>query len=281
MERRWVRPGHLYLVATPIGNQSDITARALAVLSEVDVIAVEDTRVSGPWLRRQEIRTPIISYHEHSSQDRQDILLERLAAGDAVALISDAGLPAVSDPGQKLVAAAWDQKIPIVPVPGPSAGVTAFAVSGFALPMVLWGFLAARGSERQTQIAQLAHLPGTHVLYEGPHRVARLLSELCRHGLGDRKMLMARELTKMHETMRRGTVAELADAVKTETPRGEYTLVLEAQTPQPVQTDWGVLLEAVADAVSKGETDRKACRTVALQYGVSRRQLYQAWHQLR
>lgn len=281
MERRWVRPGHLYLVATPIGNQSDVTARALAVLAEVDVIAAEDTRVSGPWLRRQEIRTPMVSFHEHSPQDRQNALIERLKTGDAVALISDAGLPAVSDPGQKLVAAAWDQEIPVVPIPGASAGVTAFAVSGFALPMVLWGFLASRGSERQAQIAKLASLPGTHVIYEGPHRLARLLPELCRQGLGDCKMVIARELTKMHETIRRGTVAELTDAIKAETPRGEYTLVLEAKTPQPVQTDWGVLLEAVADAVSKGETDRRACQAVALQYGVSRRQLYQAWHQAR
>lgn len=276
--RRWVKPGHLYLVATPIGNQHDVSRRALEVLSEVDVIGAEDTRVSLPWLRRNGVKTPVFSFHEHSSEDRHREVLERLQASDAVALISDAGLPAVADPGQELVASAWDRHIPVVPIPGPSAGVAAFAASGFRLPMVLWGFVPARGRERADRLQEILRFPGAHVIYEAPHRISKTLRELSEIGAGDRLLWVGREMTKLHEEYWRGTVDEARAWLEQKAPRGEFTIVLGPAPYGQDPVDWTILLDHVAQLISTGDSDTDACRKVSKAFRVSRRELYQRWH---
>jgi 16S rRNA (cytidine1402-2'-O)-methyltransferase len=277
MDRRWTQSGHLYLVATPIGNLQDMPPRALAVLREADLILAEDTRVSGPWLRREGVVAPIVSHHQHSPPEQIQGLMAQLAEGKIVALVSDAGLPAVSDPGQAVVEAAWQAGIGISAVPGPSAGVTAFAVSGFSLPMVLWGFLPPRGGARSAAIGRLAECPATQVVYEAPGRVLDVMQRLA-DAVPERPLLVARELTKLHEELWRGPAARAPSHWAVAPPRGEFTLVLGQQSPQPTTVDWGALLGLVATHVERGLSDREAVRRVAEQAGVSRRGLYQRWH---
>jgi 16S rRNA (cytidine1402-2'-O)-methyltransferase len=279
---RWVRPGVLYLVATPIGNLSDLSPRAQEVLRDVDRVVAEDTRVTGRLLKHLGINAPLLSLHAHSGPDRVDAVLSCLGAGEAVALVSDAGLPAVSDPGRELVEAAWGRDIPVCPIPGPSAGVTAFAASGFDLPWVQWGFVPARGRDRADRLREVLTAPGAQVLYEAPHRVARLLADLVDAGAGARTVVLAREITKLHEEWWRGTVeaaaARLAGAAP---PRGEWTVVVGPQ-PRPTDgaaaPDWAAALEAVRRLVDGGCSGSEACRAVADRAGVGRRELYRRWH---
>jgi 16S rRNA (cytidine1402-2'-O)-methyltransferase len=276
--RRWVKPGTLYLVGTPIGNLSDIGRRALEVLAEVDLIAAEDTRLSGVWLRTAGIKTPLISFHAHSSPARTEAIVDRLREGQAVAVITDAGMPAVADPGRELVEAAAAAGVPVSAVPGPNAAVTAFALSGFPLPVTLWGFLPARGHEREEAVAQLVAGTGTQVFYEAPHRILRTLEDLGPH-LGDRRLVVARELTKVHEEVWRGDIAGALAWLRAHPPRGEFTVVVgPRQAPQAAEPSWDALLARVADAVAGGMSDREAVRAVAGAVGVSRRELYRRWH---
>jgi len=279
-ERRWVKPGVLYVVATPIGNLADVSRRAEDVLGEVDVIAAEDTRVTGRLLQHLGVNRPLLSLHAHSSPDRLEEILGRLAAGEAVALVSDAGLPAVSDPGAELVAACWDRHLPVSPIPGASAGVTAFSGSGFGLPWVQWGFLPARGAERRERLAEVLKAPGAQVLYESPHRVRPLLEDLVKAGAGDRLVVLARELTKLHEQWWRGPVREARAAVGDGLPlRGEWTVVLGPDQDKPAAAwSWAAALEAVNRLVVAGTTESDACRLVAEQVALPRRELYRRWH---
>lgn len=265
-------------MATPIGNQRDVSARALEVLAEVDAIGAEDTRVSLPWLRRHGVDTPVFSFHEHSSPDRHREVIERLQASEAVAIISDAGLPAVADPGQELVASAWAHHIPVVPIPGPSAGVAAFAASGFRLPMVLWGFVPARGRERAERLQEILHFPGAHVLYEAPHRIVKTLHDLSAQGAGERLLWVGREMTKLHEEYWRGTVDEARAWLAQKTPRGEFTIVLGPAPSERDPVDWNLLLEHVTQLIDTGAREADACRKVSKAFRVSRRELYQRWH---
>lgn len=278
--RRWVAPGVLYLVATPIGNRSDLSTRAAEVLAEVDLVVAEDTRVTGRLLKHLQISVPLLSWHGHSAADRLAHIVHRLQGGAAIAVVSDAGLPAVSDPGRELVEAAWAHHLAVCPIPGPSAGVTAFAASGFALPWVQWGFLPARGGERRSQLAAVLAAPGAQVLYEAPHRVQTLLDELAAAGAGDRMLVWARELTKLHEQWFRGTVADAAAGVAAgPPPRGEWTLVLgppPASTAAPL--GWDAAVARVDRLVAGGTPGSEACRQVAVDGALSRRELYRRWH---
>jgi 16S rRNA (cytidine1402-2'-O)-methyltransferase len=216
--------GTLYVVATPIGNLEDITLRALRVLREVDLIAAEDTRRTAHLLTRHGISTPTISFHEHNASGRIPKLLERLAAGTSIAVVSDAGTPGVSDPGVELVQACVRARIPVDSIPGPSAPLTAVVASGFpVIPLTVLGFVPSKAKDRTVWISALARLETTVTFFEAPHRIGRTMTELA-HVLGNRQIVVARELTKVHQEFLRGTAATLSDALTA--VRGEVTVVL-------------------------------------------------------
>lgn len=221
--------GRLYVVATPIGNLADVSARAIQTLTRVTLIAAEDTRHTGALLRHLGIRTPLISLHEHNEAARTPQILERLATGESVALVSDAGTPAISDPGFELVRAAAAAGIEVIAVPGPCAAIAALSIAGLPTDRFCFeGFLPARAAARRARLAALAHEPRTLVLYEAPHRVRALL-EACVASLGgERRAVLARELTKLHESLYRGSLAELAQRAEREPElaRGEIVLIV-------------------------------------------------------
>lgn len=218
----------LYLVATPIGNREDITLRALRVLREVDWVAAEDTRHSGQLLKHFQISARLISYHEHNAAQRIPQLLKYLSAGQSVALISDAGTPAISDPGEELVRACIQAGIPVIPVPGPVAAVAALTASGLPTGrFVFEGFLPLKPSQRQARLQQLAQEERTVVLYEAPHRLRQTLQDLLDHCGPERQIVLARELTKLYESFWRGSLAAALEHCAAQPPRGEFTLLLE------------------------------------------------------
>ncbi len=224
--------GRLFVVATPIGNLRDVTLRALDTLRQVRLIAAEDTRQTRKLLSHYDIHTPLISYHQHNRARRLPQLLEALREGD-VALVSDAGTPLISDPGQELVAAAVAAGHRVVPIPGPSAPIAALSVAGVAAsPVTFAGFLPRRATERRAQIAWLATLPGAIVLFEAPHRLRETLAELA-SALGDRPVAVCGELTKLFEQVLHTTLAEAARYFERTEPRGEFTLVIGPGQPAP------------------------------------------------
>ncbi len=272
--------GTLYLVATPIGNLEDITLRALRVLREVRLIAAEDTRHTRQLLTHFGIATATISYHEHSPPARRDELLAALALGD-VALVTDAGTPGISDPGQDLVRAAIDAGFVVTPIPGASAAISALIASGLPSDTFTFlGFLPRKSSERHTALERVRGEPRTLVLYEAPHRVAACLDDLL-VVLGDRRVAIAREMTKLHEEWQRGTLSELRLREAATHPRGEYTLVVagageheaaaenaEKRSPEEVAR------ERLAALLVEGASTRDAAATVARETGLARRDLY-------
>jgi 16S rRNA (cytidine1402-2'-O)-methyltransferase len=216
----------LYLVATPIGNLDDITLRALEVLKAVDVIAAEDTRHSGNLLRHFEIRKPLVSYHEHNEAMRSQELAERLAAGENVALITDAGMPGLSDPGARLIKRCIDQNIPFTVLPGASSILTALVGSGFSLEKFCYrGFLPVKSGQRERELRAAAESPETSVFFESPYRILKTLAA-CAELMPDRQLCVARELTKKFEEFRRGTAAELHVHYEAHPAKGEITLVI-------------------------------------------------------
>ena len=218
--------GTLYVVGTPIGNLEDITLRAIRVLREVELIAAEDTRVTRTLLNAHDIRTPLTSYHEFTGPQKVRRLVDRLADAD-VALVSDAGMPGISDPGFPLIRAAIVAGVPVVPIPGPSAILAALVASG--LPMHAFsylGFLPRKSGERRRFLADLATAPHTTIVFESPHRVAAALRDLAEVLGPDRQLAVGRELTKKFEEVIRGTAAELAERFAHRAPRGEFTLVI-------------------------------------------------------
>lgn len=263
--------GTVYVVATPIGNLEDLSPRAQRVLREVAAIACEDTRHTALLCQRYEIPTPRVSLHAHNEAKRVPELLERLARGESIALVSDAGTPLVSDPGERLVAAALDAGFAVVPLPGPSAVLAALVASGFPTrAFAFMGFLPRKGAERARTLAALAAFPGTLVLFEAPNRAATTLADL-HHVLGPRRAVLARELTKRHETVLRGRLGELA----LEELRGELTIVIdapsEAKPPAPDPQD----LDTAADRLlGEGLSARDAARRLADAFGLPKRDAY-------
>jgi len=266
----------LYLVATPIGNLEDITLRALRVLREVSLVAAEDTRTARKLLSHYGIRARLLSYHEHNKGARIPVILEELRRGD-VALISEAGMPGISDPGVELVAAAAKEGFRVVPVPGPSAVVAALAVSGLPTSQFTFlGFLPRRAGERRRLLAQVAAEGRTLVIMEAPHRLRQSLLDML-HVLGDRRVAVCRELTKAFEEVFRGTISQaLAHFLE---PRGEFTLVVEGAPPQGREVDQELLREELAYLRSQGMRAKEAVAQVVAHYGVPRRLAYRLWLQ--
>ncbi len=218
--------GTLYLVSTPIGNLEDITLRALRVLKEVDLIAAEDTRQTRRLLTHYKIHTPLTSYFEGNQQMKGDKLVERLEAGEAIALVSDAGTPIISDPGYPLLRRCIDAEIPIVPIPGASAVVTAASISGLPLHnFVFEGFLSPKSGKRKRQLGVLADEERTVILFESPHRLRRFLEDVL-EVIGERDIVVTRELTKRFEEVFRGNVSEALEKFRDTEPRGEFTILI-------------------------------------------------------
>jgi 16S rRNA (cytidine1402-2'-O)-methyltransferase len=270
--------GVLYVVSTPIGNLQDITLRAIEILRGVDFVLAEDTRHSRHLLVHHGIDTRLVSYHEHNEARATAAALGRLHEGADVALISDAGTPLLSDPGGRIVSAAVEAGIPVVPIPGPSALLAAVVTSGLATDrFTFFGFLARKGRDREDAIQDLSGLPHTAVLYEAPNRVAATLSELERRGFGERRASVARELTKQFEEIRRGTVAELAAYYESSPPRGEVVIVLEGRAPQQIaEDDLRVRARALRAA---GLSAREVAATLAREDGASRNLAYKLAHE--
>src|ERR1700678_118635 len=221
--------GKLFIVATPIGNLEDVSPRALRVLREVDLIAAEDTRHTGHLLARFEIRKPLISYHQFSEAKRTAEFLEKFAQGQSIALVSDAGLPGVSDPGERLIRAAVEAGVPVEVVPGPSAPLLALAGSGFPMvPFYFGGFLPVKSGQRRKELIVAAARGCTSIYFESPYRVVRMLEDALAE-IPQARLCLARELTKKFEEYRRGTAAEVLEHFKAHEPRGEFCLVVAAK----------------------------------------------------
>ncbi len=265
--------GTLYLVATPIGNLEDLSARALRILRQVDLIAAEDTRVTRKLLTHFDIHTPVTSYFEHNKLTKLDALLAQLNRGD-VALVSDAGTPALNDPGYELVCAALEAGHRVSPVPGPSAPIAALISSGLPTDSFLYlGYLPRKSSERKNMVGQVADLPYTLVFLETPHRLQDSLEDL-ESMLGDRQIAVARELTKIHEEIWRGSISSAKDYFKT--PRGEFVLIL-AGSDTPVHERWTVqaLLTALNNGLVSGELPARLAGRLSEESGWPRREIYQ------
>jgi 16S rRNA (cytidine1402-2'-O)-methyltransferase len=269
-------PGTLYLVSTPIGNLGDITFRAADVLRRASVVLAEDTRRTATLLRHVEASVPMLSAHEHNEAARVAGVLERLTAGEEVALVSDAGTPLLSDPGRRIVEAAIEAGHAVVPVPGASALLAALVASGLsAEPFTFFGFPPRKGRERDALLDEVAAAPRTSVLYESPNRLAALLEDLASRTGGDRRVAVARELTKLHEEFVRGGAAEVAAHFREEPPRGEIVVVV---APAEAIAEAGVD-EAAGDALARallaeGHSSRDVVRELRRRLGISRNDAY-------
>lgn len=270
--------GCLYLVGTPIGNLEDITLRALRILKEVDEIACEDTRHTQKLLAHYEIRKPLISYHEHNELTRAPELLISLEQGAKIALVSDAGMPLVSDPGHRLVALCLRHHIPIVPIPGPSAILASLSASGLPNEEFLFiGFLPARSGERRRALERLRIEDRTMILYEAPHRIAECLAD-AHEILGNRHACLAREVTKLHEEFRRGQLADLAASLEDRPAKGEITLLIapaDRSESHALANPMQSLANRVEELIHQAKLDRKeALKLAARERGLSRREAY-------
>ena len=268
-----VAPG-LHIVATPIGNLADITLRALAVLRRADVIACEDTRVTGKLKSTFGISAPLISYHDHNAAKVGASLIKRLKGGDIVALVSDAGTPLISDPGYRLVGGAIDADIPVYSVPGPTASIAALVCAGLPTDRFFYaGFLPSRAGARREALNGLAAIPATLILYESPRRLSAALGDMA-DIMGKRDAAVARELTKRHEEVRRGTLADLALHYGAgDTPKGEIVVVIGPPEQGPIATDDDV--DKQLRVALHGNTVRDAAAEVAAATGWARRDVYQ------
>ncbi len=269
--------GALYVVATPLGNLQDISQRAIEVLKNVDLVAAEDTRRSRQLLSHFGIEAEMESYHGDSSKAKTQRIVEQLMAGKQVALLSDSGTPAVSDPGAELVHQALDRDVKVIPIPGPSAVTTAFSAAGIsASGFVFAGYPPRKDGEKRQFLAELAAQPRPIILYEAPQRVADTLQQLA-DICPQRRIVVGRELTKMYEEIRQGPVAEMAEAITGEEPRGEFTLVLNP-APQPApsrQVSEANVEEAVRAMIEAGLSHRDAAHIVELLTELSRNEAYE------
>ncbi len=279
-----MNPGTLYICATPIGNLEDITYRVLRCLREVDLIAAEDTRNSIRLLNHFEIKTPMTAYHEYNKYDKARYLVQELLNGKNIAIITDAGTPCISDPGEELVRQAAEAGIVITSLPGPAACITALTLS--ALPtrrFAFEAFLPAEKRERQEILAELSRETRTMIVYEAPHHLRKTLAELAETLGEDRRISLCRELTKTHEESIRTTLGDAIAKYEAEEPRGEYVLVIEGKSREALRQeaieDWTAmpLADHMQHYLDQGLSEKDAMKAVAKDRGLGKREVYQAW----
>lgn len=275
--------GMLYLCATPIGNLEDITLRVLRILKEADVIAAEDTRQTIKLLNHYEIKTPLVSYHEHNKYEKTPVLVKRMLSGETVALVTDAGTPAISDPGEDLACACHEAGIPVSSLPGACAAVTALTLSAMrARRFTFEGFLPTDKKERASVLKRLADTTVTSILYEAPHRLLKTLGVLAETVGEDRKIAICKELTKKHERVYHFTLGEAIDYYTKQPPKGEYVLILSGEDEEILrekeQKKWQdiSLDEHMERYLTKGISKKEAMKQVAKDRGISKRDVYQA-----
>lgn len=267
----------LYLVPTPIGNLGDISQRCREILQTVDFIAAEDTRVSLKLLNHLELKKPLVSYHEHNKAESGPKILARLGSGESCALVTDAGTPAISDPGEDLVRLCAQQGVPVCSIPGPCAAITALSVSGLPTGRFTFeGFLSSAKKDRKQHLNSLIREERTMIFYEAPHRLTATLADLLAAFGGERKIALCRELTKLHEDIQRTTLQEAVDFYQSHDPRGEYVLVIAgAEATGEVLTEEQALA-LVSALMEKGLSKKDAVRQVAKETGFSKNALYDA-----
>ncbi|MCY6489420.1 16S rRNA (cytidine(1402)-2'-O)-methyltransferase [Leptolyngbya sp. GGD] len=266
----------LYIVGTPLGNLEDMTFRAIKTLQSVDLIAAEDTRHTGKLLQHFQIKTPQISYHDHNRHSRTAELVDRLQQGTSIALVTDAGMPGISDPGYELVKACAESGIPIVPIPGATAAMTALSASGLKSDRFAFeGFLPTKEQERRTHLETLIIDERSLIFYEAPHRIQKTLQDIATVLGEDRQIVLARELTKLHEEFWRGTVKAAIAHYTTTEPKGEFTLIVSGAEPNNVPLTEDVLKAELLALMQQGISRSQASRQLAQQTDLPRRHLYQ------
>lgn len=282
-EKNQIMGGTLYLVATPIGNLADISERALKVLSEVDFVAAEDTRNTGLLLSRYGISKPMISYFEHNKRERGEIIAEKLSAGESGALVTDAGTPAISDPGEDIVRLCAEKNIPTISIPGACAAIVALTLSGLPTGRFAFeGFLSTAKNERRKRFASLELEERTMIFYEAPHRLKETLSDMISCFGGERRVALCRELTKLNEEVLRTSLAEAASYYEDRNPRGEYVLIVEGRSEKQTvgSDDPEDIATRVATLTAGGLSKMEAIKACAKEMGVPKSVVYDAVNNL-
>ena len=271
-----VNSGTLYIVGTPIGNLEDTTFRAIKTLQKVDLIAAEDTRHTSKLLQHFQILTPQLSYHQHNEQSRIPELIEKLNQGKAIALVTDAGMPAISDPGYELVKVCVEANISVVPIPGVTASITALCASGLPTNKFIFiGFLPTKIKLREEQLEKLSNSLETVVLYESPYKLLQTLEDLAKILGGNRKIVLARELTKLHEEFWRGTVGQAIIHYQNNQPKGEFTLVIAGAEPELPVLSEDTIKQELQELFAQGISRSQASRQLSQKINLSRRKIYQ------
>ena len=268
-------PGTLYLVPTPIGNLGDISRRMAETMAEVDFIAAEDTRVTVKLLNHLDIKKPMVTYHRHNCDTAGQTILRRLLEGESCALVTDAGTPAISDPGEDLVALCAAEGVDVIAVPGPCALVTALSISGLPTGRFTFeGFLPMNKKNRRAHLDSLRQEQRTMIFYEAPHKITDTLDDLLAVFGGERRISLCRELTKLHEEVIRTTLAEAVEYHKVKEPRGEYVLVVEGAQPEVTEADPDAALKRVEQLREQGMSLKDAAAQAAAEFGLKKKQLY-------
>ena len=272
--------GCLFLVPTPIGNLEDMTFRAVNTLKEADLVAAEDTRNTKNLLNHFEIPTELISFHEHNTAQRIPELIEKMNSGLKIAQVSDAGAPSISDPGKELVKAAIKEEIPVVPLPGATASITALIASGIEpQPFYFFGFLPRKGKERTEALVDLANRNETTIVYESPYRVKKTIQDLIAKFGPERQITLARELTKIHEAFLRGSLQDVAQYYEENDPKGEYVLIIAGKPADQMETSSDAdLVAAVDNLIDHGKKPNKAIKEVAADNGLKNQTVYNLYH---